>query len=60
MSTTARHRAIRRAVRAWQGGRPHEALELLAEAGMKDQWPEFIRAAHADARRRFKRAMIRR
>lgn len=55
MSRSQRVRVIRRALALWRAGRPHAALDLLAEAGMSDYIPAFQRAAFAAARARYKR-----
>lgn len=47
------HRTLRRAAMAWRIGRPHRAWEILAEAGMADQWPTFQRVVLQRARARY-------
>lgn len=42
LSRSARHRVLTRAARAWDSSRPHQAMEILADAGMIDYWPELM------------------
>lgn len=51
--SNARVRAIRRAVQAWNSGKPHVAWETLATAGYADYWPIFQRVVLRHARARF-------
>lgn len=44
---------IRRAVQAWNAGRPHQAWEILTTAGYGDQWPRFQAIALRQARARY-------
>lgn len=53
MPRSKRHRTLMRAVRAWQAGRPHQAWEILDQAGMGEVWPEFKRVALDQARQRY-------
>lgn len=57
MSASMRHRTFTRAAAAWQAGKPHTAWEILADAGLQDEWPVFQRVALRLARRRFVRRM---
>ena len=59
ISRTVRHRALTRAARAWQAGRPHTAWEILADAGLAAYWPTFRRTALSRARSRYLREMSR-
>ena len=60
MTTSVRYRTLVRAAREWEAGRPHQALMILDEAGMRALWPQFVRVATAHARKRFTRAITRR
>ena len=53
MSRSVRARTFDRAARAWVAGKPHTAWQILAEAGLTDQWPAFLRVALARARRTY-------
>lgn len=59
MTRSGRVRVIERAVVAYRVGKPHMAWQILAEAGMVDYWPEFLREALTRARRGYTRAMSR-
>lgn len=59
MSRSGRYRVLRRAVAAWQAGKPHQAWQLLHDAGMDAYWPAFQRAAFKRARTRYTRTMAR-
>lgn len=48
---------IRRAVQAWNAGKPHQAWEILTTAGYGDQWPRFQAVALRQARARYGRRM---
>jgi hypothetical protein len=51
---------LRRAAAAWEAGRPHEALDILSEAGMREEyWPQFQRTALGHARARYLREISR-
>lgn len=52
-----RYRTLVRAATAWKAGKPHRAWEILADAGMADQWPAFQRVALRHARARYVRTM---
>src|SRR5262245_13362695 len=54
---TAHQRARQRAARAWRAGQPHRALEIMEEAGLRDEWPVFVRVAARTARARYERRM---
>jgi hypothetical protein len=56
MSRSQAHRLNRReeqavqdATRAWAGGLPHEAIMILASAGMREHIPAFVRTCHREA-----------
>jgi len=51
-------RVLTRARDVHRAGRPHQAWQVIAEAGMADEYPLFLRAGLADARRRFKVALM--
>ena len=44
---------LNRAVAEWNAGRPYGAWQVLADAGMSDQWVTFQREAFTSARRTF-------
>lgn len=50
-----RVRTLNRARIHWQAGRPHEAWEILADAGLAEAWPEFLRVALRTAGERYRR-----
>jgi len=50
-------RARVRAATAYLNGRPHEALMILDQAGLRAEWPTFIRAAHRRARQEYEGRM---
>ena len=57
MTTSDRRRVWKRAALAWQAGKPHQAWEILAQAGYAHEWHRFQRVALRIARGRFTAAM---
>jgi hypothetical protein len=59
-SAAKRRRAFRRASYAWAAGKPHRAVEIILAAGLGEPVAqEFVRQAHAQARRTFTVRMAR-
>jgi hypothetical protein len=54
VSRSVRYRALVRAARAWDAGKPHQAWEILAGAGFtRDEWRVFQSEAVRRARSRY-------
>jgi hypothetical protein len=53
MTNAMRRRVYRRAALAWRAGKPHQALEILADAGLQGEWSVFVRVAHRYAREHY-------
>lgn len=57
MTRSQVRRVLTRAAQAWQGGRPHQAWQIVAEAGLQGGWATFQREALAASRKRYVAAM---
>jgi hypothetical protein len=46
-------RVIKRATVAWMTDRPHMAMDIMTDGGLRDMWPTFQAEQLRAARRRF-------
>ena len=58
MTRSQVRRVLTRAAKAWEGGSPHQAWEILAQSGLQGGWLTFQREALTAARKRYVSAMI--
>jgi hypothetical protein len=55
VTRSVRHRALSRAAAAWADGYPHQAWQILTDAGCGDLWIKFSTEAVRQARATFVR-----